>query len=168
MGWVRFFFTITDFWWHRMALALGMVAMHKSGWYLFFQIMCRMLLKVTWAFLLMVVCTSEVTSLCWPDLWHHHDPFAIDCRLHAHSLAVNEPIIVEGVAGLQVIGFGAVVQSLSDPMNCSRPGFPVLHYLPELAQAYVHSASDSIQPFHPVIPFSSCLQSFPAIVFSNE
>ena len=121
MGWVHFFFTITDFWLHRMALALGMVAMHKSGWYLFFQIMCQMLLKVTWAFLLTVVRTSEVTSLCWPDLRHHHDPFVIDCWLHAHSLAVSEPIIVEEVAGLQVIGFGAVVQSLSRARHLVTP-----------------------------------------------
>ena len=25
-----------------------------------------------------------------------------------------------------------------DPMNCSMPGFSVLHHLPDLAQAYVH------------------------------
>ena len=35
------------------------------------------------------------------------------------------------------------VQSLSrvqlcDPMNCSTPGFSVLHHLPELAQILVH------------------------------
>ena len=33
------------------------------------------------------------------------------CRLpllHAHSLVVNQPVVVEGVAGLQVTGFGAV------------------------------------------------------------
>ena len=46
-------------------------------------------------------------------------------------------------------------------MDCSTPGFPVLHYLLELAQTHV-LVSDAIQPFHPVAPFSSCLQSFPA------
>ena len=46
-------------------------------------------------------------------------------------------------------------------MDCSTPGFPVLHHLPELAQTHVHWVSDAIQPSHPlVIPFS-CLQSFP-------
>ena len=39
--------------------------------------------------------------------------------------------------------FVVVVQSLSrvplcDPMDCSTPGFPVLRYLPEFAQAHVH------------------------------
>ena len=47
-----------------------------------------------------------------------------------------------------------IVQSLSsclyDPMNCSTPGFPVLHYLPELAQTHVHGVNDAIQPSHPL------------------
>ena len=47
-------------------------------------------------------------------------------------------------------------------MKCSTPGFPVHHHLPELAQTQVHWVSDVIQPSHPVIPFSSRLQSFPA------
>ena len=52
--------------------------------------------------------------------------------------------------------------TLCDAMDCSMPGFPVLHHLLELAQTHVHWVSDAIQPSHPVIPFSSCLQSFPA------
>ena len=47
-------------------------------------------------------------------------------------------------------------------MNCSTLGFPVLHYLLEFAQTHVHQVGDAIQPSHPVVPFSSCLQSFPA------
>ena len=33
-------------------------------------------------------------------------------------------------------------------MDCSTPGFPVLHQLPELAQTHVHRVSDAIQPSH--------------------
>ena len=59
----------------------------------------------------------------------------------------------------------SVIQScptLCDPMDCSMPGFPVLHCLPEFAQTRVHWVSDAIQSFHPLLsPFSSCLQSFP-------
>ena len=29
-------------------------------------------------------------------------------------------------------------------------GFPILHYLPELAQTQVHRVSDAIQPSHPL------------------
>ena len=39
---------------------------------------------------------------------------------------------------------------------------PVHYQLLELAQTHVHWISDAIQPFHPVSPISSCLQSFPA------
>ena len=61
--------------------------------------------------------------------------------------------------------FSSVAQSCStlcDPMNCSMPGLPVHHQLPELAQTPIHRVSDDIQLSHSVIPFSSCLQSFPA------
>ena len=60
-----------------------------------------------------------------------------------------------------------VVQSLSrvqlcNPTESSMPGSSVPHYLLELAQTHVHWVGDDIQPFHPVFPFSSCPQSFPA------
>ena len=40
--------------------------------------------------------------------------------------------------------------SLCNPMDCSTPGLPVHHQLPELAQIHVHWVSDSIQPSHPL------------------
>ena len=45
-----------------------------------------------------------------------------------------------------------VVQSLSlcDPVDCSTPGFPVLHHLLKLAQTHVHWVGDAIQPSHPL------------------
>ena len=52
--------------------------------------------------------------------------------------------------------------TLYDPMDCSTPGLPVHHQLPEFVQTHVHWVSDAIQPSHPLIPFSSCPQSFPA------
>ena len=46
------------------------------------------------------------------------------------------------------------VQSLScvwfcDPMNCSAPGLPVHHQLPEFIQTHVHRVGDTILPSHP-------------------
>ena len=38
--------------------------------------------------------------------------------------------------------------TLRDPMDCSTPGFPVLHCLQEPAQTHVHLVSDAIQPSH--------------------
>ena len=43
---------------------------------------------------------------------------------------------------------------LCDPLNCSTPGFPVLHHLLEFAQTHVHWVSDAIQPSHPPLPSS--------------
>ena len=47
-------------------------------------------------------------------------------------------------------------------MNCSLPGFPILHHLPEFAQTHVCPVSDAIQSSPPLSPSSSCPQSFPA------
>ena len=52
--------------------------------------------------------------------------------------------------------------TLCDPMDCSIPGFPVHHQLMEFTQTHVYRVGDAIQPSSSVVPFSSCLQSFPA------
>ena len=62
--------------------------------------------------------------------------------------------------------FSSVAQScltLCDPMDCSTPGLPVHHQLPEFTQTHVHWVSDAMQPtiLSSVDPFSSCLQSSP-------
>ena len=44
--------------------------------------------------------------------------------------------------------------------ECSTPGFPVLHYLPECAQTQVHWVSDAIQPSHRLLPSSPALDLF--------
>ena len=44
--------------------------------------------------------------------------------------------------------------TLCDPMDCSTPGFPVHHQLPELAQTHVHQVSDAIQPSYPMSSLS--------------
>ena len=36
-------------------------------------------------------------------------------------------------------------------MDCSTPGYPVLHHLSEFAQTHVHWVSDAIQPSHPLL-----------------
>ena len=63
--------------------------------------------------------------------------------------------------------FSLVAQScptLCDPMNCSTPGLPVHHQLPEFTQTHVHRVGDAIHPAISslVVPFSSCPQSLPA------
>ena len=53
-------------------------------------------------------------------------------------------------------------------MNCSMPGFPVQHQLPELTQTHVHQVSDAIQPSHLLAP-SLLASIFPNFkVFCND
>ena len=50
--------------------------------------------------------------------------------------------------------FSSVAQScptLCDPMDCSTPGLPVHHQIPEFTQTHVHRVSDAIQPSHPLL-----------------
>ena len=51
---------------------------------------------------------------------------------------------------------------LCDPMDCSTPGLPVHHQLPEFTQTHVHWVGDEPTISSSVVPFSSRLQSFPA------
>ena len=68
--------------------------------------------------------------------------------------------------------FSSVAQScptLCDPMNCSMPGLPVHHQLPEFTQTHVHWVGDAIQPSHPLLSLLLPPSIFPSIrVFPNE
>ena len=81
------------------------------------------------------------------------------------SLAICMILSVNIFLNWMINSFSSVTQScptLCHPMNHSTPGLLVHHQLPESTQTHVHRVSDAIQPFHPVIPFSSCPQSLPA------
>ena len=70
---------------------------------------------------------SGCLSLAGSPLHDHHDPFAVCRRLHAHSPAVNEPVVAEGAAGLQVIGLGAT--RLLAPLDQEAGAVPPDHPL---------------------------------------
>ena len=54
-------------------------------------------------------------------------------------------------------------------MDCSTPGFLVLHHLLEFTQIHIHWVGDAIQPSHPPSLLLFLLSVFPSIrVFSNE
>ena len=68
------------------------------------------------------------------------------------------------------VQFSSVTQlcpTLCDPVNCSTPGLPVHHQLPEFTQTHIHQVSDAIQPSHPLsspsppAPNPSQHESFP-------
>ena len=57
-------------------------------------------------------------------------------------------------AEIWMFQFSSVAQScpiLWDPMDCSSPGLPVHHQLPESTQIHVHWVGDAIQPSHPLL-----------------
>ena len=71
----------------------------------------------------------------------------------------NDSIAITEILAITFRGekWVVVVQSLSrvalcDFIDCSIPGFLVLHYLPEFAQTHVHWVSDANQPSHPIFP----------------
>ena len=68
----------------------------------------------------------------------HHE-WTIECKNRKWD---SEDYLQEGQ-------FSLVAQScptLCNPMDCSTPGFPVHHQLPELAQTHIHWVDDAIQP----------------------
>ena len=65
----------------------------------------------------------------------------------------REPVVVQSLSCLQLCG----------SMDCSMPGFPVLHCLPAFAQKSCPlSRCCHLTTSSSVTPFSSCPQSFPA------
>ena len=70
------------------------------------------------------------------------------------------------------VQFSSVAQlcpTLCDLMDCSTPGFPVHHQLPELTQTHVHQVGDAINHlilYHPLLLLPSTLPR--SKVFSNE
>ena len=67
-------------------------------------------------------------------------------------------ILISACASSFVIS--SVTQScptLCDPMDCSTPGLPVHHQLPEFIQTHVHWDGDTIQPSHLCHPLLHCL-----------
>ena len=81
--------------------------------------------------------------------------------LERYYLGEKKNSIILPIVQMRTIGpegslvqFSSVAQScpaLCDPMDCSTPGFPVHHQLPELTQTHVHRVGDTIQPSHPLL-----------------
>jgi len=76
---------------------------------------------------------------------------------------------IHPLEGGQSVQFAQSYLILCDPMDCSTPGFPVHHQLPQLAQIHVYQVSDAIQPPHPLwSPFPPASTFSSIRVFSHE
>ena len=99
---------------------------------------------------------------------------------HQWSKCYQQNILCGLQKGIRIIHVKLLVQCcccsitkscliLCDPMDCSMPGFPVLHYLLEFAQPRVHCVDYTTQPSHPLSFLSPPVLHLPSIrVFSNE
>ena len=86
--------------------------------------------------------------------------FWLFCQRLSHSLSMKtSPTVFPFFS----IPFScSAMSSTLQPRDCSMSGLPIHHQLPEFTQTHVHWVSDDIQPSYSVVPFSSCIQSFPA------
>ena len=55
------------------------------------------------------------------------------------------------LGSVQLSSVGQSCSTLCDPMDCSTPGLPVHHQLPEFTQTHVHWVGDAIQPSYPLL-----------------
>ena len=85
-------------------------------------------------------------------------------------------LLLPGLANTDLLNFirSVVAQlhrrvRLCNSKDYSRPGFPVLHHLQEVAQTHVYWVNEAIQLSHPFLPPSPLPSIFPSTkVFSNE
>ena len=118
---------------------------------------------------------KHLTSLCLQAnslLSHKGSPRILEWVAYPFSRASSWPRNQTGVScfaggffpswaireALIYYQFSSVTQlclTLSYPMDCSTPGFPVHHQLPELTQTHVHQVGDAIPPSYPLFSPSS-------------
>ena len=80
------------------------------------------------------------------ERWSHHHN--LHCKHVHHLWKFPSFLFIYGCC----CSVAKLCLSLCNTTDCSTPGFPVLHYLPQFAQTYVHSVGDVIQPPHPLSP----------------
>ena len=114
-----------------------------------------------------VFSNESALHIRWPKYWRFSFSISasnefsglISFRLTGLILLLSQGLHISSVQ------FRSVAQScptFCNPMNCSTPGLPVHHQLPEFAQTHAHQVNDAIQPSHPLTLFFSCPQSLPA------
>ena len=93
---------------------------------------------------------SQSVGHDWSDLAHTH-PWLNHISQHCQHLASSlGPLFLWAWL---LSSFSSVTQSsltLRNPIDCSTPGLPVHHQLPEFTQTHVHWVGDAIQPSHPL------------------
>ena len=109
---------------------------------------------------------SDATSLQHSECFSHsknvyEDLLCVLCWILMEGRLISHTYICERsprVLWLKItifsVQFSSGAQScpaLCDPMNCSMPGLPVHHQLPEFTLTHVHRVGDALQPSHPLL-----------------
>ena len=77
------------------------------------------------------------------------EAFAQTAWVHLHTKTHTDACThTQTPSSVQFSSVDQLCLTLCDPMDCSTPGFPVRHQLPELA--YAHRVSGAIQLSHPL------------------
>ena len=85
------------------------------------------------------------------------------CKRYLSVTLLRESLLEKNNLVFSAVLFSCLVVTLCNPRDCSMPGLPVHHQLPEPTQTHVHWVGDAIQISHPPLSSpSSRLQSFPA------
>ena len=86
-----------------------------------------------------------------------HTVYGFSCLAPSLSVTFSRFIHVVSASFLHCFQSTQLHLTVCNPIDCSMPGFPVLHHLPEFAQTLVHWVSDAIQSSHPLLSFSPAL-----------
>ena len=70
------------------------------------------------------------------------------CKRYLSVTLLRESLLEKNNLVFSAVLFSCLVVTLCDPRDCSMPGLPVHHQLPEFTQTHVHWVSDAIQPSH--------------------
>ena len=103
-------------------------------------------LKSVWQSFLLFTSHNQPPHIFLSFLWSRWD---LSLNFESTLRVTHFPLHIFYVHSL--VQFSSVTQScltLCDPMNCSTPGLPVHHQLPEFIQTHVRWVGDAIQPSH--------------------
>ena len=86
----------------------------------------------------------------WPQYCQTHYKLEAETQkaLVPRAVLVLFSRLARGAPSVQFSSVAQLCPTLCDPMNCSTPGLPVHHQLPEFTQTHVHRVHDAIQPSH--------------------
>ena len=91
-----------------------------------------------------------------PKYWHlfwFHFPFSLSSDWLDFQKGLNQSIWVQFSSKFLnccCCSGAKFCLALCDPIDCSMPDFPVLHYLPEFAQVHALCVGDTIESSHPL------------------